>query len=97
MAKYPVIGLAILSVLTMVALIQGDIYRMGIYAFVVAGILFAVAAFLSGMLASGDRNRANMAMESREDTRSRQALVLKLVLIGMPNLIGAFLIWYFGA
>jgi hypothetical protein len=59
------------------------------YLFIVAsGILGAGSLVISGMASvafvSGDRNRANLAAEDREERRQRTSMVQKLFLFGAP-------------
>lgn len=55
---------------------------------VVSGILGAGSLVISGMASgafvSGDRNRANLAGEDREERRQRTSMMQKLFLFGAP-------------
>ncbi|MBM7694295.1 Na+-transporting methylmalonyl-CoA/oxaloacetate decarboxylase gamma subunit [Peribacillus deserti] len=59
------------------------------------GILFIVISLLiSGSMVSGDRMRANFATESAEDRRQRTSTTTRTVLIGLPNVILAALLYF---
>ncbi|GED33911.1 DUF5316 domain-containing protein [Brevibacillus centrosporus] len=68
-------------------------------AVVISGITGAISILLSaiftGSLNSGDRLRANHAIETREDRRTRIKWAINMALIGGPNLLAAILILYF--
>ncbi len=62
----------------------------------IIGILFiGISMVFSGSMVSGDRMRANFATESVEDRRNRNAVTFRLALIGIPNLVIAFFIYYY--
>ncbi|WP_026693871.1 DUF5316 domain-containing protein [Peribacillus kribbensis] len=58
------------------------------------GMLFIVFSLLiSGCMVSGDRMRANFATESAEDRHRRTSTTLRSLLIGLPNVILAALLY----
>lgn len=63
---------------------------------IVSGILGAGSLVISGMasgaLVSGDRNRANFAIEDKEGRTQRTSMVQKLFLFGAPILAACILL-----
>lgn len=66
-------------------------------AYFISGIIgfffIGIAIILSGSMVSGDRMRANFATESDEDRRNRNSIIFRIALIGIPNLVIAFLLY----
>ncbi|MGE8082045.1 DUF5316 family protein [Peribacillus loiseleuriae] len=59
------------------------------------GIFFiGISMLFSGSMVSGDQIRANFATESVEDRRERISTTFRTGLIGLPNIILAFLLYY---
>jgi len=60
------------------------------------GLFFiGISMVVSGSMVSGDQMRANFATESAEDRRNRNSVTFRTALIGIPNLVIAFLIYFF--
>ncbi|CEG27060.1 DUF5316 domain-containing protein [Bacillus sp. B-jedd] len=52
-----------------------------------------ISAVFSGSMLSGDRIRANFLTESKDDRRERQRTMTQFALFGLPNLLGAVLLY----
>lgn len=53
-----------------------------------------ISAVFSGAFVSGDRMARNLFSESKEDKKERLSLTNKILLIGLPNLIVAALVYF---
>ncbi|WP_129703849.1 DUF5316 family protein [Priestia megaterium] len=62
--------------------------------FIVFIVLVVLAIVISGFAVSGDRMRANMATESKEDKKWRVTNSINLMLIATPVLAGLIIIHY---
>ncbi|MGN7472236.1 DUF5316 domain-containing protein [Brevibacillus sp. SAFN-007a] len=61
-----------------------------------AGVLcILLSAIFTGSFVSGDRMRANHAIETREDRQIRVKWARNMALIGLPNLLAAIVIVFF--
>lgn len=86
------IGLSLIGILV-------SIFLWGIdKAYLVTGsigfIFIGISMVMSGSLASGDRMRANFATESPEDGKERIRITLTSLLLGLPSVLTAVLLYY---
>lgn len=58
------------------------------------GIFIVSAMLMSGAIASGDRMRANLATETKEDRNERNHLMNNALLLAIPNIIVAIFAYY---
>ena len=58
------------------------------------GIFIVSAMLMSGAIASGDRMRANLATETKEDRNKRNHLMNNALLLAIPNIIVAIFAYY---
>ncbi len=58
------------------------------------GIFIVSAMLMSGAIASGDRMRANLATETKEDRNERNHLMNNALLLAIPNIIVATFAYY---
>ncbi|RST73058.1 hypothetical protein D4T97_014345 [Siminovitchia acidinfaciens] len=60
------------------------------------GLFFlALSMITSGSLVSGDRMRANFTSETMEERHKRTSVSMRLVLLGLPNIVAAACFLYF--
>jgi hypothetical protein len=88
------IGISLFVIIGLFSVVKGDWTLIVPYALYVGGFFIIIAALLSGALASDDRLRANFSAETGEDRKRRLAWSTKLLLIGLPNIVGSLLIYY---
>ena len=86
------IGLSIIGVLI-------PMFLLGIgKAYLVTGtigfIFIGISMVMSGSMVSGDQMRANFATESGEDRKKRNKKTLNSMLLGLPSLLTAVLLYY---
>ncbi|MGE7021595.1 DUF5316 domain-containing protein [Solibacillus cecembensis] len=86
------IGLSLIGILI-------SIFLWGIdKAYLVTGsigfIFIGISMVMSGSIASGDRMRANFANESAEDRKERTRITLTSMLLGLPSVLTAVLLYY---
>jgi len=76
------------SIVGVLLFLLGHFTQFHYFFIVVSGILGAGSLVISGMASgafvSGDRNRANLAGEDREERRQRTSMMQKLFLFGAP-------------
>lgn len=89
------IGIAIFCLLTLVGLIAGDAELVINLTGGAALVLLALAVVFSGSLGSGDRIRASYSHENIEERKRRNRLTSSLVLIAIPNILGAIIVLSF--
>lgn len=86
------IGLSIIGILLSIILWGMD------KAYLVTGgigfIFIVISMVMSGSMVSGDRMRANFATESVEDRKERNQTTLNSLLIGLPNVLTAILLYF---
>ncbi|MGE7094512.1 DUF5316 domain-containing protein [Lysinibacillus sp. NPDC048646] len=87
------IGLSIIGILI-------SIFLWGIdKAYLVTGsigfIFIGISMVMSGSIVSGDRMRANFATESAEDGKERNRITFNSMLLGLPSVLIAVLLYYF--
>ena len=59
------------------------------------GLIFiGISMVMSGSMVSGDRMRANFATESAEDREGRNRTTLNSMLLGLPSILTAVLLYY---
>jgi len=83
-----ILSLAILLVSTVVSLSIEQIFFVGLI------ILVLVAIAISGFGVSGDRMRANLATESKEDRNWRVKASINIFLSALPLLVGLIISHY---
>jgi hypothetical protein len=86
------IGLSLIGILI-------SIFLWGIEkAYLVTGsigfIFIGISMVMSGSIVSGDRMRANFATESAEDRKERNRITLNSMLLGLPSVLTAVLLYY---
>ncbi len=86
------IGLSLIGILV-------SIFLWGIdKAYVLTGtigfIFIGISMLMSGSFVSGDRMRANFATESAEDRKERNRITLNSMLLGLPSVLTAVLLYY---
>ena len=86
------IGLSLIGILI-------SIFLWGIdNAYLVTGsigfIFIGISIVMSGSNASEDRMRVNFATESAEDREDRKRMTLKSMLLGVPSVLTAILLYY---
>ncbi|MFC5589246.1 DUF5316 domain-containing protein [Sporosarcina soli] len=57
-------------------------------------IFIGISMVMSGSIVSGDRMRANFATESAEDRKERNRITLNSMLLGLPSVLIAVLLYY---
>lgn len=86
------IGLSLIGILVSLFLLGID------KAYLVTGsigfIFIGISMVMSGSIASGDRMRANFATESAEDRKERIRITSNSLLIGLPSVLTAVLLYY---
>jgi len=86
------IGLSIIGILISIFLLGID------KAYLVTGIIglifIGISMVMSGSMVSGDRMRANFATESAEDRKERIRTTLNSMLLGLPSVLTAILLYY---
>ncbi|WP_155590905.1 DUF5316 domain-containing protein [Lysinibacillus cavernae] len=58
------------------------------------GMFIIFAMLMSGATVSGDRLRANLASELKEDRNERNRMTNNALLLALPNIIVAFIAYY---
>jgi hypothetical protein len=61
---------------------------------IIGFIFIGISMGMSGSMVSGDRMRANYATESAEDRKERNRTTLNLMLLGLPSVLTAVLLYY---
>jgi len=89
------IGIAVFCMLTLVGLIAGDVQLVINLTGGAALILLALAIIFSGSLGSGDRIRASYSHENSVERKRRNRLTSSLVLMSIPNVLGAIIVLSF--
>lgn len=86
------IGLSLIGILISIFLLGID------KAYLLTGsigfIFIGISMVMSGSIVSGDRMRANFATESAEDRKERNRITLNSMLLGLPSVLIAVLLYY---
>lgn len=92
MLKWLGIGTGIFCLLGIVGLIVGDVQLITNLASGAGLVMLALAGIFSGTLGSGDKVRANYALEDKQDRQRRNQWTSSLVLMAIPNIVGAVIL-----
>ncbi|WP_332646079.1 DUF5316 domain-containing protein [Lysinibacillus sp. 54212] len=92
--KYLLIGALLSLIGIIVSLVFWDIGMVYQILGAIALLFIVVAMIFSGSLVSGDRMRANVAIESDTNREYRNKVFTSSFLIAMPNLILALLFYF---
>ncbi|MEQ8235161.1 MAG: DUF5316 domain-containing protein [Syntrophomonadaceae bacterium] len=87
------IGLLIFCIFGFVGLIANDTKLIVNLAGGASIVLIALAVIFSGSLGSGDRIRANYTHEDRGERQRKNQWTSSLLLIALPNVVGAILLF----
>lgn len=91
--KSIVVGLGIFGITLLVGIISGD-FTITMFISGLTGVIsLLISGLLSGAFVSGDRVRANYSNENIEQSYKRQNLILVFFKIGIPNILGAIIIY----
>lgn len=91
--RYFLFGLLLSLLSIFVTLVIWDIHMVYVVAGTISLFFIVVSMLLSGSFVSGDRMRANVAMESDEDRENRYKVTTRSLLMALPNLIVALLFY----
>lgn len=89
------IGVLIVLLLLILSLVMQDMNLLLQYSTMSGIISVVIAAVIAGVLGSGDRIRANYTHEESDERKERARLALYFMMISIPNLITAVIMYLF--
>ncbi|MEC1180137.1 DUF5316 domain-containing protein [Metasolibacillus meyeri] len=94
MKKYILYGIVLAVGAIVAALILGDIHKTSQIAAGIGGALLILTMLFSGVFVNGDRLRANLATESKEQRERRYKYEEKFLLMSIPCFAVAILFYW---
>ncbi|SDN65220.1 DUF5316 domain-containing protein [Bacillus sp. OK048] len=92
--KYFLFGIGLSLIGILISIIFWGIDKAYLVTGSIGFIFIGISMVMSGSIASGDRMRANFATESAEDRKERNRLTSNSLLIGLPSVLTAVLLYY---
>ncbi|WP_028986978.1 DUF5316 domain-containing protein [Thermicanus aegyptius] len=89
------IGVLIVLILFILSLVMRDMNLLMQYTTMSGIISMVIAAVIAGVLGSGDRIRANYTHEESDERKERVKLALYFMMISIPNLVTAVIMYLF--
>ncbi|WP_107841631.1 DUF5316 domain-containing protein [Metasolibacillus meyeri] len=94
MKKYILYGIVLAVGAIVAALILGDIHKTSQIAAGIGGALLILTMLFSGVFVNGDRLRANLATESKEQRERRYKYEEKFLFMSIPCFVVAILFYW---
>lgn len=86
------VGLSLIGIL--ISLIFWGIDQSYLVTGIIGFVFIGISMVMSGSMVSGDRMRANLATESAEGRKDRIRITTNSLLIGLPSVLTAVLLYY---
>ena len=92
--KYFLFGIGLSLIGILISIIFWGIDKAYLVTGIIGFVFIGISMVMSGSIASGDRMRANFATESAEDRKERIRITSNSLLIGLPSVLTAVLLYY---
>lgn len=93
--KYFLTGTLISLIGILIAIIIWDVHMISNITSGIGFIFLIVACISSGAFVNGDRMRANLAMETKENWVQRNKIAWRSLTMAVPNFAVAFIFYYY--
>ncbi|MER1990641.1 MAG: DUF5316 domain-containing protein [Solibacillus isronensis] len=93
--KYFLIGMGLSIIGILLAIIFWDVHMISNITSGIGFIFLIVACIFSGAFVNGDRMRANLAMETKENWVQRNKIAWCSLMMAVPNFAVAFIFYYY--